>query len=264
MIRAHHLCVATMCPWGGALYNRHRRLVCHALLLELPDGLVLVDTGLGTADVADPSRLGAARWANGFVFDPAGTAKARIEALGFAASDVRHVIVTHLDLDHAGGLGDFPDATVHVHATELAAARAPTLRNRARYRAVQWAHGPRWSAVSATGEPWFGFEAVRDLPGLPPEVLLVPLFGHSPGQVGVAVDTGSGWLLHAGDAYFHEGEIGEGGTVGAWMLQRVVQHDDDARRRNVERLRALRRDHGDAVTVFCAHDPDEFERLATL
>jgi hypothetical protein len=36
-------------------------------------------------------------------------------------------VVTHLDLDHAGGLGDFPDAEVHVHAHELSAARRPTV-----------------------------------------------------------------------------------------------------------------------------------------
>jgi glyoxylase-like metal-dependent hydrolase (beta-lactamase superfamily II) len=51
-----------------------------------------------------------------------------------------------------------------------------------------------------------GFEAVRDLDGLPPEILLVPLAGHTWGHSAVAIDTGDGWLLHAGDAYFFRGE----------------------------------------------------------
>src|SRR3546814_2886084 len=59
------------------------------------------------------------------------------------------------------------------------------------------------------GERWFGFEAVRDLDGLPPEILLVPLPGHTWGHSGVAVqEDGGGWLLHAGDAYFYRGEVG--------------------------------------------------------
>ena len=36
------------------------------------------------------------------------------DGAGFRREDVRHILVTHLDFDHAGGLPDFPDAVVHV------------------------------------------------------------------------------------------------------------------------------------------------------
>ena len=36
---------------------------------------------------------------------------------------------------------------------------------------------------------------------------MTPLFGHSLGHSGVAIDTGNGSLLHCGDAYFHRGEV---------------------------------------------------------
>ena len=39
--------------------------------------------------------------------------------------DAGTIVLTHLDLDHAGGLADFPQATVHVSATELRALQAP-------------------------------------------------------------------------------------------------------------------------------------------
>ncbi len=32
------------------------------------------------------------------------TALRQIEAMGFSASDVRHIVLTHMDFDHAGGL----------------------------------------------------------------------------------------------------------------------------------------------------------------
>jgi glyoxylase-like metal-dependent hydrolase (beta-lactamase superfamily II) len=56
------------------------------------------------------------------VLDIAETALHQVERLRF--SGVRHVVLTHLDLDHAGGLRGFPDAQVHVLRTELEAARA--------------------------------------------------------------------------------------------------------------------------------------------
>ena len=49
-----------------------------------------------------------------------------------------------------------------------------------------------------------GFERVRQLSGVPPEVLLVPLPGHTLGHAGVAIERTSGnWVLQAGDAYFY-------------------------------------------------------------
>lgn len=114
--------------------------------------------------------------------------------------------MTHLGLDHVGGLVDFPQARVHVHAAELdAAMRRRTFRDRHRYLPPMWAHEPHWETYSEEGEPWFGFEAVRNLRGLPAEILLVPLFGHPRPRRGRA--RREGWMLHAGDAYFDPREV---------------------------------------------------------
>jgi glyoxylase-like metal-dependent hydrolase (beta-lactamase superfamily II) len=71
------------------------------------------------------------------------------------------------------------------------------------YRPKQWDEVQHWKYYAPGGEPWFGFEAVRDLEGLPPEILLIPLAGHTRGHAGIAIKTADGWLLHAGDAYFY-------------------------------------------------------------
>jgi glyoxylase-like metal-dependent hydrolase (beta-lactamase superfamily II) len=195
---------------------------------------------------------------------PEETALAQLARLGFGAGEVRHIVPTHLDPDHAGGLSDFPGSTVHVLAAEHAAAMAPsTLNERRRYRAPQWAHDPRWQLhqVPAGGERWHGFEHVRAVAGTRDEVLLIPLFGHTRGHAGVAVRSdGGGWMLHAGDAYFARDEVHATPPhcpPGLVVFQRVMAVDNAARLANRERLRALVRAHGHEVQVFSAHCPEE-------
>src|ERR1700729_2597776 len=179
-------------------------MCCHCLLIESEDGLILVDAGLGVEDVNEPRRLG-------FLFnaivrprlDVAETALRQVADMGFRPSDVRHIVPTHLDLDHAGGICDFPDAAVHVFADELrAASHRSTLGERNRYRKAQIAAVKKWAAVEEDGESWFGFSAVRGIPGTRDEVLLVPLPGHSRGHCGVAVRRADGWLLHCATPIF--------------------------------------------------------------
>lgn len=273
-MRVHHLNCGTLCPSGGARLVlgeggifEQAKLVCHCLLVETNDGLVLVDTGVGLHDVEDPSRLG-----RGFVrrnsprLDREETAIAQVRRLGFDPRDVRHLVPTHLDLDHAGGLADFPWATVHVFRDELEAARAP-VGSSAKYgfRPAQWAHGPRWSVYEVEGDRFFGLESVRLLPGLDVPIALVPLVGHSEGHCGVAVDTGNGFLLHAGDAYFSHREIdpiAPSAPIGLELFQRLRSVDDAKRRANRETLRALARDHARELAVFSAHCPVEWERAS--
>ena len=253
-MKVHHLDCGPMQPRVVG------RLVCHVLLLETPAGLVLVDSGMGLQDVRDPSRLGPARGLLRVRLDERATALRQVEALGFRADDVRHVVLTHLDLDHVGGIADFSHAVVHTTAEEHAAATAPPSRREAfRYRAVQWAHGPRWSAPEP-GEPWHGLRALP-LPGLDDAVALVPMPGHTRGHAAVAVDTGSGWLLHAGDAVFHRHSLDPSQPSGRTLraYEKGLALDPGAVAANHARLRALQ---GEGVVVVPAHDPVVFDRLA--
>lgn len=89
------------------------------LLVETNRGLVLVDTGFGTGDFRNPGRL--MRFftaAMGSRRDLRETALQQVQQLGYQPGDVRHIIITHLHLDHAGGLPDFPVANVHLYHLE--------------------------------------------------------------------------------------------------------------------------------------------------
>jgi len=269
-LKIHHLNCATMCPRPARLVNGRGflgkgRMVCHCLLVETKDGLLLVDTGIGLDDAkARGGRLG-----KGFAlatlarFDPEESAVQQVARLGYKTSDVRHVVPTHLDLDHVSGLVDFPEATVHVLDREHVAAMTPqTWRESLRYLPALWGHGPRWSLHAASGESWLGFDAVRV--ASEPDVFLVPMFGHTRGHCAVAVRSGERWLLHCGDAYFSHGEVHAPSRtcpLGLRFFQWAVETDRKARLGNQTRLRALALEKPE-VTVFSAHCPVEFDRLA--
>lgn len=177
---------------------------------------------------------------------------------------MRHILVTHLDLDHAGGLGDFPRAQVHVHTAELEIARRRPADARLRYRPAQWAHGPRWVEHAADGESWFGFERVRALDIGGAEIAMIALPGHTAGHSGYAIRRDAGWLLHCGDAYVRHHEVASPPvrSRGVTLYHRINSHDAALRLRNADRLSDLARDHADEVTLFCSHDPADFARVA--
>lgn len=284
-----HLNCGTLKPFGRRFINgdglpvQTARLVCHCLLVETDAGLVLVDTGFGVTDIAarraplpsDASKTArrrrrVQRFMTRPLLDPDESAARQLSRLGYSTDDVRHIVLTHLDNDHTGGLADFPSAKVHVLASEYEAAMAPaTAVERFRYWGEHWAHGPEWVTYARADDDWLGIEAVVGLEDLP-DFALVPLPGHTRAQAGVAVRTttaagGPRWLLHAADAYFFRGEMDAERprcTPGLARFQIRLEIDGDARRRSQERLRRLALDHWDDVEMFCSHDPVELdERL---
>lgn len=267
-MRIHHLNCGSMCPHGRRLlqgeggWRERANIVCHCWLIEGRQGLTLVDTGLGTAQVrgAVPAHLRA-------LMQPRlredETALAQVQRLGFRVEDVRDIVVTHLDFDHAGALADFPQARVHVHAPELKSALAPAdFNERLRYEQALWAHGPQWQQHAVQGDSWNGFDAVRALGGEDDQILLIPLPGHTRGHCGVAAHDGHGWHLHCGDAYFFHTEMQADGRCppGLDLFQRALAHNNRLRLSNQARLRQLQ--HRDQVTLNSAHCPHEYARAA--
>lgn len=268
-MKIHHLSCGTLCPIGARLLDNQGgwftrgHLVCHCLLIESDEGLILVDTGLGSEDLQSPvEKLG-----RDFVFlvglkiDFASTAVAQVQKLGFKREDVRHIFPTHLDVDHMGGLPDFPAATVHLSKAEHQAALHPTtLNEKARYRKQHWSAQTRWQLYENWGERWFDFDGVRaPIPGV--DLYLIPLIGHTRGHTGIAVRTEHGWLFHAGDAYYHHHEVYQpyNCPIGLRLFQRFIAVKNRSRLANLTRLRSLVINHPE-IEVFSAHSPTEFHQ----
>ena len=76
---------------------------------------ILVDCGFNEAEGAKRGRR------------IARTPAAALEMLGVGPSRVDQLIVSHLHYDHAGTMGDFPNAHFHVQAAEMAYATGPCM-----------------------------------------------------------------------------------------------------------------------------------------
>ena len=186
--------------------------------------------------------------------DPAESAANQVRALGHRAEDVAHIVMTHLDFDHAAGLVDFPNAAVHLSKTEAVAATEPEgAKAAARYRQEQWGSVGRWHMYNAS-RTWFGLPAAEVLGA---EILLVDLPGHTRGHRGVAIRTGGRWLLHAGDAVFFNSELDARPTLptAARGYQWFMETSQVQRRRSLKALRTLVQDAKDDIQVVCTHDP---------
>lgn len=207
----HFLNCGTMKPYFPRVENG---VTC--LLVETNQGPLLIDTGFGIRDYSSPTRsmsfflhlMRAPRDVNETAFH-------QVQRFGFSPEDVRDIIQTHLHLDHAGGLSDFPHAQVHVLKEEY---EHITSHRSWEYRPEHWAHGPDWALHERNGDKWYDFESIK-LTGFEPEIWLVPLIGHTPGHMGVAIKTGYGWVLHAGDAVPFDLKLDE---VPEWISRKIL------------------------------------------
>ena len=251
----------------GSLYPRipHTHAICYGLVIESDDGLVLVDTGFGTKDYTAPSlrmRLFTPWFGVPGRFEE--TAIHQISQMGFRREDVRHIILTHLHFDHAGGLPDFPSAQVHVHHDEFEAAHRPRGFAGFGYDQAQWSHGPRWVLHEDIDAEWFGFDCMQFVNGISPEILLIPLPGHSRGHCGVAIRDSGGWLFQCGaaaSAFHQETDLHDRGKAAHCLdfVPRRLAHRIVGP--HIRRLRKLISDHSAAVRVISAHDIYSYTEL---
>lgn len=250
----------------GSLYARfpRARAITYCLLVESDDGLVLVDTGFGRQDYTEPSRLmriflywmGVPR-----IMEE--TAAYQVQEFGYQLSEVRHIVLTHLHLDHAGGLRDFPKAKVHIYRGEYQARMKPRGLIERAYDPSHWSHGPDWVVHDDQKLDWYGFKSIPIIEGLTPEIRLVPLPGHTRGHCGVVIATEQGWLFQCGDAAspfhpasdLHELDTSKHATdvIPGWFVLRLLGT-------HVPRIRALLRNHGDEIEAVSAHDLYSFQK----
>jgi N-acyl homoserine lactone hydrolase len=229
-------------------------LPIYAFAIEHPEGVIVVDTG-ETSRASQPGYFPG--WHPGvrafreFV-EPKQEIGPELELLGISPGDVRSLVMTHLHTDHAGGLHYFPDTEILVTRTELEFASG--LRGRLRGYVAN-THWPAWfdpTLLELGPEPFGPFPASMALTQAG-DVTLVPVPGHTPGQIAVLVDEGDHTVFLAGDSSYTQELMLRGKPDG-------VGADEDAERLTHERIRAFA---AATPTVYLpAHDPETEARLA--
>jgi len=230
--------------------ERHRiPLAMRCLLVEHPDGLVLIDTALGNKE--DAKFLGIYGVENAGL-EGATQLEDALAAAGFLPRDVRWVINTHLHFDHAGGnttldpeleadprrhiRPTFPNATYVVQRGDLEFARHTNERTRASYLPHNFepiAAADRWRLLEGDGEV---------LPGI--SVRLTP--GHVPWHQAVLVQDRGETAAFIADLI---------PTVAHLPLPWIMGYDLEPLR-TLESKRALLRDAAEGGwRVVFEHDP---------
>jgi glyoxylase-like metal-dependent hydrolase (beta-lactamase superfamily II) len=228
------------------------RLPIHVWVIEHEEGLILVDTG-ETARVHE--RGYHPRWhpfyrrAARFFVSPEEELGPQLRAKGIATRDVRHVVLTHLHTDHAGGLCHVVGSRVWVSRAEFD--RAAGLGGRVLgYLPHRWPKFWQPEFVQLERRLIGAFEEAMPLTRRG-DVLIIPTPGHTPHHVSVLVCGDPSYLL-AGDTSYTEELLVAGRVDG-------VSPDPRVTRRTNERILALARER--PLVYLPSHDPQSAARL---
>ena len=235
-----------------------------AFLLEHPEaGPVLVDTGMHPSVAVDPKqnlgRVGALAF-GGIRMDAEQAVTEQLRARGIEAADVRLVVMTHLHVDHASAMSEFPNATFVFSAREWEAAIEPRSWQHG-YRTRQFDHGFDYRTLDFEGpdaDSYASFGRSFDLLGDGSiRALYTP--GHTHGHMSVAVRVGGGGpgeVLIAGDAIYTRHALETGHRP--FRLE-----DGHLYGRSLRELQIYVEQNPDAL-VIPGHDMAEWEKLEAV
>jgi glyoxylase-like metal-dependent hydrolase (beta-lactamase superfamily II) len=165
-------------------------------VVEHDDGHIVVDTGLNRTAIAGVLSNPVVGRILGATVESEEEVGPQMRARGLRPEDVRWVLPTHLDMDHAGGVGHFPNAECLVHREEWDTLR--TVLGKFRCQPKLW---PEWFAPKVyelRSEPFGSFD--RSLPLTDQrDIVAVPTPGHSKGHVGIVIKHDGTHLFFGGD-----------------------------------------------------------------
>lgn len=214
------LAVVTAVPEWHPEHERFEPFPVYAWVIRHPDGVLLVDTGIGVGNAFIDE-----------VYRPQVTPLAdALGGVGLALTDISAVVLSHLHFDHCGQQ-QMLAAPVYVQAAEYEAAEAPGYTV------------PEWAAILPER-----LRLVGDNEEIADGVRLLSTPGHTPGHQSVLIETTSERVVLAAQCAFRAEELRTGEPAASNL------HDHDwrqAARDSLQRLQALA-----PVTVQLSHDPE--------
>ena len=227
-------------------------LPTYAWVIDHPEGIIAVDTGQGAHLLQSGQSLHPyVRWEVAFRIEPEQEIGPQLRALGIGPRDVKRVVLTHLHMDHDGGLAHFPNSEILVSSRELQTAQGMLGRIRG-YLPHRW---PAWfdpKPLSLVAEPFGPFAASRRLTQAG-DIVAVATPGHTADHISVVVEDGDTSYFLAGDTSYTEQLMLAGKLDGVSADEAVTGATLDTIGRFAE----------SRPTVYLpTHDPQAADRLA--
>lgn len=227
-------------------------LPTYAWAIETSEGIIVVDTGQGAHLLETGKSLHPfARWEVAFRIDRDQEIGAQLRALGIGPRDVKRVVLTHLHMDHDGGLAHFPGSEILVAPGELRTASGMLGRIRG-YLPHRW---PTWfdpKPLELATQSFGPFTASHKLTEAG-DVVAVATPGHTADHVSIVVQDGDTAFFLAGDTSYDEGLMLAGKLDGVSADEQIA----------AATLDAIRHFAGSRPTVYLpTHDPGSAGRLA--
>ena len=221
-----------------------------AWAIEHPEGVIVVDTGAAAHLKSLPRWHPYFQLSVRFDIEPEQEVGPQLRGLGIGVRDVKTVVLTHLHIDHDGGLAHFPHGRIIVSGDELArtAGIGGAILG---YLPNRW---PTWFSPEPLAwepVPYGPFARSARLTNVG-DVIAVPTPGHTPSHLSVIVQDGDEQVMLAGDASYLESTMWKGTIDG-------VSPDEAAA---AATLAAIRKLCAQRPTIYLpTHDPKSAERL---
>ncbi|HZZ62727.1 MAG TPA: N-acyl homoserine lactonase family protein [Roseiarcus sp.] len=221
-----------------------------AFAIEHQDGVILVDAGASAGLMRLPRWHPYFRLAVRFDIESDQEVGPQLRAIGIGAADVKRIVLTHMHIDHDGGLAAFPSSEILVSPGELKTASGLAGRLRG-YLPERWPKSFDPEPLCLEGA-YGAFARSRRLTS-DGAVVAVATSGHTRDHISVIVEDGEAALFIAGDASYTEEAMLSGRIDG-------VGADESA---ELATLAAIRAFAASRPTIYLpAHDPEAAKRLA--
>jgi N-acyl homoserine lactone hydrolase len=225
-------------------------LPSYAFAIEHRNGVILVDTGANAALKALPRWHPYFRLAVRFDIEREQEAAPQLSAIGIVPRDVKTVVLTHLHIDHDGGLKDFVSSEILVSPGELTSASGLAGQIRG-YLPQRWPSGFNPKPLALADKSYGPFPRSRRLT-TDGRIVAIPTPGHTPDHISIVIEDGEYAVILAGDASYTEANLIAGNIDG-------VSENEAAARASLARLREFATSR---PTVYLpTHDPRTPERL---
>lgn len=175
----------------AATPDNYIRVADSAILVKAPDGNILIETGLGNKLTEKQKKI--------FRLREEWNIPAALKKLGLSRHNIKHVVLTHCDFDHAGGITmhtdknevtlTFPNAIHYIQKSEWEDVCKPNTRAACSYWPVNF-------KGLQEGKNLFLVDGEHEII---PGVRLIHTGGHTRGHQAVWLKSGGEAALHLGD-----------------------------------------------------------------